>query len=45
MKFFEFNKSDFEHIVDECIYTNHEYDIAGLQKLYAEKFDGEEWFK
>ena len=34
-----------KHIVDECIYTNHEYDIGELQKLYAEKFDGEEWFK
>lgn len=34
-----------KHIVDECIYTNYEYDIGELQKLYAEKFDGEKWFK
>ena len=34
-----------KHIVDECIYTNHEYNIGELQKLYAEKFHGEEWIK
>ena len=34
-----------KHIADECIYTNHRYDIAQLKKLYAEKFDGEKWFK
>lgn len=33
------------HIVDECIYTNREYDISLLQKFYAEKFDREEWVK
>lgn len=34
-----------KHIVDECIYTNDEYDIGKLQKLYVEKFDGAEWIK
>lgn len=34
-----------KYIVDECIYTNPEYDIGELRKLYAEKFDGEKWFK
>lgn len=34
-----------KHIVDECVYTNRKYDIRELQKVYAEKFDGEKWFK
>jgi len=34
-----------KHIVDECIYTNREYDISGLRKLYAEMFQKEEWIK
>lgn len=33
------------HIVDECIYTNREYDISELQKFYSERFDKGEWFK
>jgi len=27
-----------KHIADECIYTNHEYDIENLRKLYSEEF-------
>ena len=34
-----------KHIVDECIYTKHEYCIEELQKFYAENFSGENWFK
>ena len=34
-----------KYIVDECIYTNPKYDIGELRKLYAEKFDEENWFK
>ncbi len=34
-----------KHIVDECVYTNREYDIGELQKVYAERFDGEKWFR
>lgn len=34
-----------KYFVDECIYTNPEYDIGELRKLYAEKLDGEKWFK
>lgn len=33
------------YIVDECIYTNREYDISGLRKLYGEMFQKEEWIK
>ncbi len=34
-----------KHIVDECIYTNREYDISELRKLYGEMFQKEEWIK
>lgn len=34
-----------KHIVDECIYTNREYDISGLRELYGEMFQKEEWIK
>lgn len=34
-----------KYIVDECVYTNREYDIGKLQKRYAEKFAGEKWFR
>ncbi len=34
-----------KHIVDECIYTNREYDILELQKLYDERFDNKDWIK
>lgn len=34
-----------KYIVDECIYTNHEYDIRQLREIYEEKFNGGKWFK
>lgn len=34
-----------KHIVDECIYTNREYDISELRELYGEMFQKEEWIK
>ena len=34
-----------KHIVDECIYTNREYDIDEMKKRYDEVFDKGEWIK
>ena len=34
-----------KHIVDECIYTNREYDILELQKFYDERFNKKDWIK
>lgn len=34
-----------KHIVDECIYTNREYDISEIRKFYEERFHKGEWIK
>lgn len=34
-----------KHIVDECIYTDREYDISELEKFYSERFGKNDWIK
>lgn len=34
-----------KYIVDECVYTNREYDIERMKKCYDELFNKGEWIK